>query len=464
MKTQIDFINGGTRRCLLAMALPMLAAMFLNMAYNLVDSLWIGNLLGETAYAALTNSTPIILILNSFAMGITNGTAILLSHAIGANEQEQTEHIIATSLIVSVLLALVITAGLELSLKPLLRFLKTPTETFQMAYDYLAIYLPGYLAVYLYCYFTAVLRSFGNSVFQVTAMLLCTILNAVLDPILICFMGFSGAATATILSQSVCLLAMLFYLFRRKLFAFRLSAFRREYIVPYFSKGIPAAFQQSIPAFSTSFLTALVGGYGITALASYGIAGKLETLLFYPAMALNMVLTAIVGQCTGGRRIDRAKDYLRTALLYGSGLLVFLSLIIVCFSRSLSLLFVNSPAAAKIVGNYFMIVGIGYVLNTVTNCFLGAVNGLGKPLKSMMCMVLYYIVVRIPLSWVFSHAGFGLPGIWTAVLISHILAAVIAGFAFQSQSASGAGADCQPASIPVPDTSPVSDPAPASEQ
>ena len=63
MPTKIDFIGGNTKRCLMAMALPMIAAMFLNMMYNLVDSLWIGNLLGETAYAALTNSTPIILIL-----------------------------------------------------------------------------------------------------------------------------------------------------------------------------------------------------------------------------------------------------------------------------------------------------------------------------------------------------------------------------------------------------------------
>ena len=84
MQTKLDFIGGNTKRCLMAMALPMIAAMFLNMMYNLVDSLWIGNLLGETAYAALTNSTPIILILTSVAMGATNGISILLSQAIGA--------------------------------------------------------------------------------------------------------------------------------------------------------------------------------------------------------------------------------------------------------------------------------------------------------------------------------------------------------------------------------------------
>lgn len=422
MQTNIDFINGNTRHCLLTMALPMLAAMFLNMAYSMVDSLWIGNLLGETAYAALTNSTPVILILNSIAMGSTNGAVILLSHAIGAKERQKTESMIATFFIISVLLALSITIGLELALKPLLSLFHTPAETFQMAHDYLAIYLLGYLAVYMYCYFTAVLRSFGNSVFQVLAMLVCTVLNAALDPLFIHYLGFSGAAMATVLSQSVCLIIMVLYLARKKLFAFHISAFQKDYIAAYFTKGVPAAFQQSIPAFSTSFLTSLVSGYGITALAAYGIAGKLETLLFYPAMALNMVLTTIIGQCTGGRRMDRARDYLKAALIYGSGLLALLSLVIVCFSRHLSGLFVNSPAAAEIVGSYFRIVGIGYVLNTVTNCFLGSINGMGMPVQSMLCMVLYYLIIRMPLAWLFSHMGLGLAGIWTAVLISHIAA------------------------------------------
>lgn len=102
MPTKIDFIGGNTKRCLMAMALPVIAAMFLNMMYNLVDSLWIGNLLGETAYAALTNSTPIILILTSVAMGATNGVSILISQAIGAKNKEKTESLISTSFCVAV--------------------------------------------------------------------------------------------------------------------------------------------------------------------------------------------------------------------------------------------------------------------------------------------------------------------------------------------------------------------------
>ncbi len=149
--------------------------------------------------------------------------------------------------------------------------------------------------------------------------------------------------------------------------------------------------------------------------------------LFYPAMALNMVLTAIIGQCIGGGRYDRAKDYLKCALGYGCGLLALLSFLIVGFSKQLSGLFVKSSDVAGIVGTYFMIVSVGYVLNTVTNCFLGALNGLGKPSKSMFLMIFYYILVRMPLAYLLSCLGLGLNGIWAAVLVSHVAASTAAG-------------------------------------
>ena len=424
MPTKIDFIGGNTRRCLMAMALPMIIAMFLNMAYNLVDSLWIGNLLGKTAYAALTNSTPIILILTSVAMGATNGVSILLSQAIGAKNKRKTESLIATSLIVAIAFSLLVTLVLELSLSVILNALNTPTETYDMAYSYLTIYVLGYVAVYLYLYFTAVLRSFGNSMFQVVAMLVSTVLNAILDPIFIHFIGFHGAAIATLLSQVVCLIFIVIYLKKKKLFSLHITWLEKTDVLPLIQKAIPSVIQQSVPAVSTTFLTALVSTYSITAIAAYGITGKLETILFYPAMALNMVLTTIVGQCIGGQRSDRATDYLKCALKYGCSLLLILSIVIVVFSRQLSGFFVNSFDVAAIVGAYFLIVGVGYILNTITNCFLGVLNGFGKPAKSMLLMIFYYIVVRMPLAYLFSLLDFGLNGIWTAVLISHICAAV----------------------------------------
>lgn len=296
-----------------------------------------------------------------------------------------------------------------------------------MAHGYLSIYIMGYLAVCLYLYFTAVLRSFGNSMFQAAAMLVSTILNAILDPVFIHLIGFYGAAIATLLSQAICLLFMLAYLKKKKLFAFKLSAFDKGAVLPLVQKAIPSVVQQSMPAISTAFLTALVSSRGVTAIAAYGVTGKLETILFYTAMALNMVLTSIIGQCVGGARNDRAGDYLRCALGYGCGLLAILSVLVVGFSGRLSSLFVRSAGVAALVKTYFRIVSIGYILNAITNCCLGALNGMGKSSKSMLLMIFYYIVVRMPLAWLLSHLGFGLNGIWAAVLISHVAASIAGG-------------------------------------
>lgn len=426
MNTKLDFINGNTKKCLLAMTLPMIVAMFLNMAYNLVDSLWIGNLLGETAYAALTNSTPIILLLTSVAMGATNGVSILLSQAIGAKNEQKKRTLISTSFCIAVVFSLLVTLLLEFLLPTILKLLNTPMETMSMAKDYLSIYILGYLPVYLYLYFTAVFRSFGNTIFQVIAMLISTILNAILDPIFIQKIGFQGAAIATLLSQSLCLVFMLIYIRKKRIFKFSFVDFDKSTIIPLIKNAIPSVIQQSIPAISTTFLTSLISTYSISAIAAYGITGKLETILFYPAMAFNMVLTSIIGQCIGAKRADRAKDYLKLSLKYGGVVLLILSALVIAFSTQLSNLFVSSNVVAQIVKGYFMIISIGYILNTITNCYLGSLNGMGSPTKSMLLMIFYYLVVRIPLSYAISYAGFGLNGIWVAVLISHVVACITA--------------------------------------
>ena len=342
-------------------------------------------------------------------MGATNGVSILLSQAIGAKDKKRTESLIATSFCVAVVFSVLVTVILELLLPSILSALNTPAETYDMAYSYLSVYVLGYIAIYLYCYFAAVLRSFGNSMFQAIAMLTT-----------------NGAAIATLLSETICLLFMLVYLKKKKLFTFKISEFDKSDILPLVQKAVPSVIQQSIPAVSTTFLTALVSTYSITAIAAYGVAGKLEIIVFYPAMALNMVLTTIIGQCVGGKRCDRAKDYLKCALGYGCGLLVILSALVIGFSKQLSGLFVKSDDVAAIVGTYFLIVSIGYLLNTVTNCYLGALNGMGKPSKSMFLMIFYYIVVRIPLSYLLYYVGFGLNGIWVAVLVSHVVASIAA--------------------------------------
>ena len=183
-----------------------------------------------------------------------------------------------------------------------------------------------------------------------------------------------------------------------------------------------------MPAISSATMLFLLTQYGVTTIAAYGVTNKLEILLFYPAMAMNMGLTTIAGQCFGAMRKDRVKDYLKAGLLTGCAFTAVTTAFIVVFAGELSGLFIDSLQAAAIVKQFFRIVSIGYVMYMVTSCFLAVISGFGKPAMSMLLFFLYYIVIRIPLAVLLVHGSMGLNGIWTAILISHVLAAVLAGF------------------------------------
>lgn len=424
MKNSIDFIGGDTRRSLLRMIGPLLAAMVLTMAYNLVDSLWVGNLMGETGYAALTSSTSVVLILSAIAMGSSNGAAILIAQTAGA--KREAGGLISVSLALAGAFSVGVTAVLELALRPLLSAMNTPPELFSMAYDYLSVYLLGYAAIFLYMHFTAAFRAFGDPVFQMKGMLLSTVFNAVADPLMIRGFGLRGAAWATVLSEALCLVFAVVYHRKKRLFRLTLRRADAAWVRPLLADAVPSAVQSCMPAVSSAALLLLVTGFGVTVIAAYGAAGRLEILLFYPAMAMNMALTAITGQCSGAGRTDRVRDYLRCALRLGTVFTAVLSAAVILFAGPLSRLFVDSGATAAIVQDFFRVVSVGYVLYMATSCFLGETSGLGHPGRSMVLMFVYYIVVRVPLAAALVRTPLALDGVWTAVLISHIAAAALA--------------------------------------
>ena len=424
MKNSIDFIGGDTRRSLLRMVGPLLAAMVLTMAYNLVDSLWVGNLMGETGYAALTSSTSVVLILSAIAMGSSNGAAILIAQTAGA--KREAGGLISVSLALAGAFSVGVTAILELALRPLLSAMNTLPELFSMAYDYLSVYLLGYAAIFLYMHFTAAFRAFGDPVFQMKGMLLSTVFNAVADPLMIRGFGLRGAAGATVLSEALCLVFAVVYHRKKRLFRLTLQRVDAAWVRPLLADAVPSAVQSCMPAVSSAALLLLVTGFGVTAIAAYGAAGQLEILLFYPAMAMNMALTAITGQCSGADRTDRVRDYLRCALRLGTVFTAVLSAAVILFAGPLSRLFVDSGATAAIVQDFFRVVSVGYVLYMATSCFLGETSGLGHPGRSMALMFVYYIVVRVPLAAALVRTPLALDGVWTAVLISHIAAAALA--------------------------------------
>lgn len=432
LKYRVDYAAADAKQSLLHMTLPLLVALILNMTYSMVDSLWIGNLLGEKAMAALTSSTAVILLLNCVIAGLTNGIGILLGQAVGSKDAKRIGEMKTTSFILSFVLMGIIVVLCEVCINTILRLLNTPKETFSMSCWYLRIYLLGVLSTYFYMYFATVLRCYGNTMLQMIVIVFCTILNAVLDPVFMHFFGFNGVAVATVVTQTISLLIMVIYIVKKQYFKIKIGDFRKKTVISIFAKGIPSIVQQSIPAVSTMALTTLVSEFGLTAIAAFGVIGKVENLLLYPVMALNMGLTTIASQCIGSRRVDRMSDYVKCSIKYSAACLLIMLAVIVLFSKNISWLFVQSDDVGSIVRDYFYIVGIGYVIHAVTTSFIAGLNGMGKTVSSMVLCIFYFLCVRVPLAYVLAGTlHLGLRGIWLSFIISHFVAVVTAAVLFR---------------------------------
>lgn len=426
MKKKIDFVNEETRTALCKMVVPLFMAMILMLAYNLVDSIWVGNLLGEGGYAALTTAGSVSILLYALTTGIGNGISAIISQLVGAGDRKKTEEMIGTVLVISVAFAAAVIILLECFLNRLLMVFQTPAEIYADAGSYLSIFLSGYVAIFIYMQLTSIYRSFGDPVFQMKGMLVGTVINLVADPLFIKAFGISGAAIATVLSQILCLLFAVIYGKKKAYFRPRLSGCSPEQIVQILKTVVPASTQNCIPAVSSMVMVILVNRFDVTTIAAYGVVKNIENILFYPAMAMNMALITIVGQLYGAKQDDRIKDYMKTALISGTAMEAVLTVLVLIFSTQISMAFVKETAVAAIVSRGLKIIGIGYLCYMATSIFTAKMAGMGRVNLSMALMFVYYIVIRVPLAAVLIRGEIGLDGMWTAILISHLTALLVA--------------------------------------
>lgn len=425
MNSNIDFVNTNTTKALLKMFFPLMMAMILTMAYSMVDSLWVGNLLGKAGLSALTASTAVVLIINSLSMGIGNGVSVMIAQLVGAKDEAGIKGASAVIMVFSLLFSVTLCVVGELLSEYILTAMDTPLKVLPGAVSYLRLYLIGNVALFVYMQFTSIFRGFGDSVFQMKGMLMTVLLNAVLDPLMIRFWGFNGVAVATVISEVMCLLYAIWYHCKRKLFSFDFMSMSWDDARTMVRLCVPTSVQSIMPALSSAVMITFVAPFGLTALAGYGVVRNLELIMFMPTSAMSMAVTSIIGQCKGAERMDRGREYLKKSMIMGGALIGVLSGLVIGSCTILSGWFGQGAEVSAVVVSFFHIVSIGYVLYMLTSCVQGYVTGTGRPQMAMMLLIAYYIVFRIPAAVVLKTL-LGLTGIWIAFLISHILACGLA--------------------------------------
>lgn len=425
MNSKIDFINGETNKSLIKMFAPLMVGMIMLMIYNMVDGLWVGNLLGEQGMSALTAGTAIVLFLNSISMGVGNGISVMIANLVGADDRKHIPGAVATVIAVSTVFSIVLLILGEVLVGPILVLMGTPEIIFSDAATYLKIYLLGNAALFIYMVFTSIFRAFGDPMFQMKGMMLTAVFNAVVDPFAIKAYGLAGAAIVTVASEVLCLVYAIIYYRKKKMFSMDFKKINMNDAITMVRLSVPTTVQSIMPPLSSVFMISFISSFGMNTIAGFGVARNLELIMFMPTTGMCMAVTSIVGQCVGAKRHDRAMDYLKSSMIIGGSLIAITSVLVILFSGQLTAVFGQGAEVAQVVSRFFSIISIGYVLYMLTSCMQGYITGIGKPGMAMVLLVLYYIVFRIPTAYIFKQL-FGLNGVWFAFLISHILSVVVA--------------------------------------
>ena len=395
-----DLLHGPIFKNLFLFMLPILVSNLFQQLYNTVDTMIVGNVLGDTALAAIGSCGSIYELLVGFGIGIGNGLSIVAARSYGAQDEDLLKRTVAGSLVIGLCASFVITTAGFFGLRPLLQLLDTPAEILEDAYRYIIVIDLGVLVMFFYNLCAGLLRAIGNSVMPLVFLLLSSALNVVLDLWFIAGMGMgvAGAAVATDVSQLIsCLLAVSYLLrvksdYRIRVKSLCLDGDMARRIV---RVGLPTGIQNMVISFSNVLVQTSVNHYGAMAMAGFTAYLKVDGFNILPVLSISMAVTTFVGQNYGAGNLKRVKSGMWTALLMSTVYTILTGALLLAFSHPVMRLFTSDSAAIHygvLAMKYFCPY---YVLLGALNVLAGTVRGTGKSIPPMLILLFSMCIFRI---------------------------------------------------------------------
>jgi len=429
-------IRGPVGAILFKMTGPMVFGMVGMVAFNLVDTFFVGRL-GTTALAALTFTFPVVLFVNSISLGLGIGVSVMVSRAIGQGDTARAQEIATASLFLALLAAIFFSLIGQLTINPVFSLLGANSEMLNLIRQYMVVWYWGAIFVVIPMVGNNAIRATGDTKTPSLIMLTAVAINSILDPLLIFGLGgfprlgLSGAALATVISRMVIMiLASWILYYREKLIVFSYlvrrtvwSAWRSVLHI-----GLPAAASRLIMPVGIGIITNLIASYGQAAVAAYGIGSRIDFFALAVVISLASVIGPFVGQnWTAGKRervITGLSYSNRFSLIYGTGMF----LLLVFSGSAIAQLFSKNAEVISLVKLYLIIMPLSYGLRGVLAITTSALNALKKPLISSGLSIGAMFLVYLPLMFLGSHL-WGLAGIFAAAIPAYALVA-LAGYIF----------------------------------
>ena len=420
MTEEHSLLTGSVPKKLAIFAFPLLLANILQSFYNVVDMLVVGQIVGDTGLAAIGNASKLCYIINSICIGMTMGGAVLIAQYKGANDKKGQSESFQMLALLSLVSSLFVTIVSLATYQPLFKMLNVPADAYQDACDYMKIICCGTVFVFGYNAVCSVLKGLGDSKSPLYFVGIATIINVVLDIILVgpFGMGTAGAAYATITAQGISFVISLFYLKRHKIFFsmenHRKFTLRWDKLAAIVKVGLPTAIQM------------VVVNTAVSAASNVGL--QINTFAGMPCWAIGQAVTAMVGQCMGAGQIDRARKVVKISLVMNVAVTLVVVIGVQLFADPLILLFGSTSPEVVNDGVYYLRIccSVNSLIYAAMYTLDSFAIGVGAANIAMINALLDAVIVRLPASWLLAFAlNMGFAGIYYGQAISPVLPAIV---------------------------------------
>lgn len=394
-----DMTQGNVLRQYIEFALPLMVGLLFQQLYNTVDTVVVGNFVGETALGAVGSTGNIINMLIGICNGFSLGAGAVISQAYGAKDHERIEKAVHTTMTVTFLLCVVMTILGIIIVRPGLQLMRTPDSMLAEATEYLTIYFAGVSGLLIYNMGSAILRAVGDSRRPLYFLIFSAVVNTVLDLVfVICFhWGVAGVAYATIIAQAGSAVLVLFVLSREKGaygLRWRKLHISKDVLGQILRIGLPASIQQGLTSFSNIFVQGYINDLGDLSASGWAAYNRIDAFLMVPVMAIGQASTTFVAQNWGARKPERARRGVRTGILLSLGCMVVCAAAVLKFAHPIASLITDSEAVISYAVRFLQIITPFYLIITFNQMYAGALRGIGNSLIPTLIMLFSFVLFR----------------------------------------------------------------------
>ena len=426
-------------RLLISMSLPMMASMLVMALYNIVDSMFVSRI-SENALTALSMAFPVQNLMVALSAGLGVGLNAVLSRALGAKDHENVNRAAANGVFL-----LLICAGLFMVIGATCTRMYFEAQTdiaeiVESGVTYTTIVTVGSIGLFMGIFFERMLQSTGRTVYTMICQLTGSIINIVLDPILIFGllgfpkMGVAGAALATILGQWAGAGAGLYFCIKKNPeVPLNMKGFRPHgaMIKRILTIGVPSVIMQSIGSVMTFLMNQILIAFSATAVAVFGVYFKLQSFVFMPIFGMNNASVPIVAFNYGARRPDRMMKAIRYSIMAAISIMIVGTTIFWTMTQPLLSIFGASEEMLRIGVPALRIISLSF---PVAGFCIGAgtvFQALGYSVYSMVNSLVRQLVVLIPSAFVIGRLTGDVTMVWYSFVIAEAFSLLLSSIFFR---------------------------------